>query len=192
MRFDPPLRIGSHVIHSVIGLIEYAKYFQERHAALLKNIRSKINDEAKKVFSSYATDLEKRAAELELEKSDAQYWKNQYLRLKARNRRKYLEQQHADPIIQSVTNKIKQRSDVGIKKYGTTLADNTTDNFLVHLQQELMDAVNYTEKLLQDRNKLSKDLCYLLWEELQEKLTPVEITLLQNKVINALINDKQD
>ena len=52
-----------------------------------------------------------------------------------------------DPIVESVREKLRQRSSVGIKKYGTTLADNNTDDFLLHLQEELLDAVLYIEKL---------------------------------------------
>ncbi len=52
-----------------------------------------------------------------------------------------------DPIIDSVVRKIKSRSDVGIQKYKTTLKENKTDDFLTHLQEELMDAVNYIEKV---------------------------------------------
>jgi len=53
-----------------------------------------------------------------------------------------------DKIIQQVVNKIKQRSDVGYKKYGVTLYDDDQplDAWLTHLQEELMDAVNYLEK----------------------------------------------
>jgi hypothetical protein len=54
-----------------------------------------------------------------------------------------------DKIIQSVISKITSRSDVGFKKYGVTMHDdnNTTlDGWLNHLQEELMDAVNYIEK----------------------------------------------
>tara|TARA_R110000803_G_scaffold27011_2_gene63340 strand:+ start:471 stop:662 length:192 start_codon:yes stop_codon:yes gene_type:complete len=53
-----------------------------------------------------------------------------------------------DPIVKQVTDKFKSRSEVGIKKYGTTLEDNNTDDFLNHLQEELMDATLYIEKLL--------------------------------------------
>ena len=53
-----------------------------------------------------------------------------------------------DEIIQKVVNKFKQRSELGIKKYNKTLKENNADNFLIHLQEELMDAVNYIEKLL--------------------------------------------
>jgi len=53
-----------------------------------------------------------------------------------------------DKIIERVINKIKSRSDVGYKKYGVTLKDDdqTLDVWLTHIQEELMDAVNYIEK----------------------------------------------
>jgi len=53
-----------------------------------------------------------------------------------------------DQIIQQVISKIQSRSDVGYKKYGVTLADDNQplDTWLQHLQEELMDAVNYLEK----------------------------------------------
>jgi NTP pyrophosphatase (non-canonical NTP hydrolase) len=56
-------------------------------------------------------------------------------------------EEKTDPIVESVVNKFLQRSKVGIEKYGTTLAENHKDNFLNHLQEELMDAVNYIQKL---------------------------------------------
>lgn len=56
-----------------------------------------------------------------------------------------------DTIVESVVNKFIQRSKVGIEKYGTTLNDNNKDNFLNHLQEELMDATNYIEKLKTQR-----------------------------------------
>ena len=53
-----------------------------------------------------------------------------------------------DKIIERVINKIKTRSDVGYKKYGVTLHDDeqTLETWLTHIQEELMDAVNYIEK----------------------------------------------
>ena len=53
-----------------------------------------------------------------------------------------------DKIIERVINKIKSRSDVGYKKYGVTLKDDDQplDTWLTHIQEELMDAVNYIEK----------------------------------------------
>ena len=53
-----------------------------------------------------------------------------------------------DPIVQAVLDKYTKRSDVGIAKYGTTLQENNKDNYLQHLQDELMDATLYIQKLL--------------------------------------------
>jgi hypothetical protein len=52
-----------------------------------------------------------------------------------------------DPIVQQVVDSFQERSKVGIEKYGTTLHENNTDDFLEHLQQELMDATLYIQKL---------------------------------------------
>ena len=53
-----------------------------------------------------------------------------------------------DKIIERVINKIKSRSDVGYRKYGVTLKDDhqSLDIWLNHIQEELMDAVNYIER----------------------------------------------
>jgi hypothetical protein len=56
-----------------------------------------------------------------------------------------------DKIVEQVLEKFSTRSEIGIKKYGTTLQDNDTDDFLNHLQEELMDAVLYIQKLKQLR-----------------------------------------
>ena len=56
-------------------------------------------------------------------------------------------------IISQIIDKFKQRSEVGIKKYGTTLYENNTDDFLNHLQEELMDAILYIQKLRHDKTK---------------------------------------
>jgi hypothetical protein len=54
-----------------------------------------------------------------------------------------------DGIVESVKNKLDRRSEKGIKEYGTTLEDNP-DGFyrwLRELQEELLDAVLYIEKI---------------------------------------------
>ena len=53
-----------------------------------------------------------------------------------------------DKIIEQVINKIKSRSDVGFKKYKVTLHqdEQPLNVWLTHIQEELMDAVNYIEK----------------------------------------------
>lgn len=60
-----------------------------------------------------------------------------------------------DPIIQSVVSKIIGRSEVGVKKYNTTLDKNelTTLQWLIHAQEEAMDFVNYLEKLISIERK---------------------------------------
>tara|TARA_Y100001938_G_C7818971_1_gene295664 strand:- start:131 stop:313 length:183 start_codon:yes stop_codon:yes gene_type:complete len=49
-----------------------------------------------------------------------------------------------------VCKKIQSRSDVGKEKYGVTMEDEVLSirEWLVHLQEELMDAAVYVEKLL--------------------------------------------
>lgn len=57
-----------------------------------------------------------------------------------------------DSIVKLVVTKFQERSELGIKKYGKTL-DRTDLNYhdwLNHLQEELMDAILYAEKLKQD------------------------------------------
>ena len=54
-----------------------------------------------------------------------------------------------DKIIKDVIDKFKERSDIGYKKYGVTLHDDepSLHKWLNHLQEELMDAINYIQKL---------------------------------------------
>ena len=59
---------------------------------------------------------------------------------------------NTDPILTKVMTKYYERSEVGIKKYGTTLENNSLPlmDWLNHLQEELMDATLYIEKLKQE------------------------------------------
>jgi hypothetical protein len=59
-----------------------------------------------------------------------------------------------DPIIEKVVDQLVSRSDVGYEKYGVTLDDDNSSllTWLVHLQEELLDAANYVEKLKQVLN----------------------------------------
>ena len=54
-----------------------------------------------------------------------------------------------DPIIEKVVDQLVNRSDVGFKKYQVTLdGDNSSLlTWLQHLQEELLDAANYVEKI---------------------------------------------
>ena len=55
-----------------------------------------------------------------------------------------------DPIVSAVIRKMYQRSQVGIKKYGTTMERNdlTQAQWLVHLQEEMLDGAIYCQRLL--------------------------------------------
>jgi hypothetical protein len=54
-----------------------------------------------------------------------------------------------DPIVENVVKNFINRSNVGIIKYKTTLNDSNLsfDKWVNHTQEELMDAVNYLEKI---------------------------------------------
>ena len=55
-----------------------------------------------------------------------------------------------DSYVNNVIEKYVRRSEVGMRKYGTNLerTDLSEEDWLVHLQEELMDASLYIEKLL--------------------------------------------
>lgn len=61
-----------------------------------------------------------------------------------------------DSVVESVREKLLIRSNIGINKYNTTLDSNNKDNYLNHLQQELMDGANYIEKLLQQKRDITQ------------------------------------
>jgi hypothetical protein len=60
-----------------------------------------------------------------------------------------------DKIVDDVIDKYYERSQVGITKYGTTLYNNDKDNYLKHLQEELMDATLYIQKLMDMKDELT-------------------------------------
>lgn len=61
-----------------------------------------------------------------------------------------------DPIVSAVIRKMYQRSQVGIKKYGTTMErkDLTQAQWLVHLQEEMLDGAIYCQRLLVELENL--------------------------------------
>jgi len=66
--------------------------------------------------------------------------------------------EQSDPIVAAVIRKMYQRSQVGIKKYGTTMErdDLSFRDWVTHLQEELMDSIIYLEKLKTQNNEKSK------------------------------------
>ena len=66
-----------------------------------------------------------------------------------------MNQQIKDPILLKVLAKYYERSERGIEKYGRTLDRDDIDlmGWLNHLQEELMDATLYIEKLKDEASK---------------------------------------
>jgi hypothetical protein len=64
-----------------------------------------------------------------------------------------------DPVVQCVVNKFVDRSDVGYAKYGKTMRDDHSDIFvwLNHLQEELMDATLYLQRLKEEISSLREE-----------------------------------
>lgn len=65
-----------------------------------------------------------------------------------------------DPIVEAVRQKLLQRSQAGIAKYGTMLTrpDLNTLEWLQHAQEEALDFANYLEVLIQrEKTKLDSD-----------------------------------
>jgi hypothetical protein len=64
-----------------------------------------------------------------------------------------------DPVVESVVDKFISRSDVGFAKYGKTLRDDKSDLFAWanHLQEELMDAVLYIQRLKEELTDLEQE-----------------------------------
>ena len=60
--------------------------------------------------------------------------------------------QTEDKIVKRVLSRYNERSQVGMKKYSTTLERNDLSvlEWLTHLQEELMDATLYIERLKQE------------------------------------------
>jgi len=61
-----------------------------------------------------------------------------------------------DKYVERVVEKFEKRSRVGIEKYGTTLErkDLILMDWLIHLQEELMDATLYIERLKDEVKEL--------------------------------------
>ena len=63
--------------------------------------------------------------------------------------------ENTDSVVFSIIEKIKSRADVGMEKYKTNLdrQDLSTVDWIIHAQEELMDAILYLEKLKQIESK---------------------------------------
>ena len=76
------------------------------------------------------------------------------------NRRKII---FRDPVVERVVDKFVERSDVGFKKYGTTLEDERRlkmkglQKYLNDIQEELMDAVLYIQSARDELQDLHEE-----------------------------------
>ena len=82
-----------------------------------------------------------------------------------------------DSVVTSVVEKFKQRSEFGQRKYGTNL-DRTDLSFLqwtTHMQEELMDAILYLEKLKKcSSEERAKRKCGACTENGEDRFNPGE------------------
>lgn len=78
----------------------------------------------------------------------------QRLHYKGKNKMSNIECQ--DNIVESVRQKLLDRSNVGLKKYNSSLDSNNKDNYLKHAQEEAMDLSNYLEKLMQQKEDITQ------------------------------------
>ena len=81
-----------------------------------------------------------------------------------------------DSVVTSVLHKFQQRSEFGQKKYGTNL-DRTDLSFLdwvIHMQEELMDAILYLEKMKKVSDERARRKCTACNETGIDRFEPEE------------------
>ena len=61
-----------------------------------------------------------------------------------------------DAVTRAVIQDLTHRANVGLQKYGTTLADNNSDDFLQHMYEELLDAAQYIKKEMLTRDTIQE------------------------------------
>ena len=77
-----------------------------------------------------------------------------------------------DPVVERVVEKFVMRSDVGFAKYGVTLEDDKSNIFewVNHLQEELMDAVLYLQKLKETTTEELQEVLLKKYEVKDEEI----------------------
>ena len=72
-----------------------------------------------------------------------------------------------DPVVERVVDKFISRSDIGYRKYGVTLEDDKSNIFqwINHLQEELMDATLYLQKLKESTTEELQEALLRQWHE---------------------------
>ena len=74
----------------------------------------------------------------------------------------------SDPVVENLIEQYRERSRLGVLKYGTTLDNNklTLKEWLVHMCQELMDASLYANKMIMVLDKFDMDDAEALKKEI--------------------------
>jgi len=82
-----------------------------------------------------------------------------------------------DSVVTSVIEKFKQRSEFGQRKYGTNLdrTDLTFLQWVTHMQEELMDAILYLEKMKKVSDERAKRKCTACGETGEDRFNPGEV-----------------
>ena len=116
---------------------------------LPKKIRKKALKYQKKDGSDLETDLLVDAFTWCKTKEGFLYWNG------LEDQKAPLKKELKDTIVESVINQFKQRSEIGIKKYNTTLdrTDLNTLEWMIHFREELQDGLLYLERIIQDTKK---------------------------------------
>jgi len=80
-----------------------------------------------------------------------------------------------DPIVEKVRQELLERSQLGISKYGTTLArkDLTLKEWLQHSKEEKMDDLLYTQRLIHELEELEKKGTVLMADAVLIQLKPI-------------------
>jgi len=89
-------------------------------------------------------------------------------------------EEKSDEIVKRVANKLMFRSAVGIEKYNSTIWDNTDENYIKHLQEELLDGANYCEQIFR-LGEFTKNVIELIDNQRNDQLMGAEIRKLYNK-----------
>lgn len=93
-----------------------------------------------------------------------------------------LENTKSDQIVERVKGKLSQRSLAGISKYGTTIWDNTDENYMKHLQDELLDGANYCEQMMR-LGEFAKTISALVEAKPNDKELGEQIRFQYNKLL---------
>jgi len=82
--------------------------------------------------------------------------------------------ENTDSVVFSIIEKIKSRADVGMEKYKTNLdrQDLSTVDWIIHAQEELMDAILYLEKLKQIKKVESKNPAFMITNDTKPSAPP--------------------